>query len=230
MITTALTPIGVSADEWVYVTRPGDNLWNITQKYLIGIEYWRPLQALNQGFGTLSRKGMPPTPPIKLLPPPTAAGIPGRFEEKPFSFKLIPLAGAANYRLQIAGDEKFDILLYNQRFPDQNIIMSRTDLPDGDYAMRIRGIDNRGIEGYDAITRFTLNAQPVSPFLMEPKADAAVTARQPDFRWARPEQARSYHLQLAANDRFEQPLLDQTGLGSERFSPVQPLTPGRYCL
>ena len=403
IITSALTPIGVSGDEWLYVTRPGDNLWNITQKYLKGIEYWRPLQALNkisrpryippgtqlripvawskaqaasakilaaegkvdvrqmrtgennnvsvgqllrwgdeiftrqnsnvlleftdgtrllllggshliinkldafgagdasnteinidkgraeihanpkkrtgsrfnittpsaltsvrgtdfrlaannslresrfevtlgritvsnagisimlnQGYGTLTQKGMPPTPPSKLLPPPNTAGIPSVFEQKPFSFKLTPLAGAANYRLQIAGDEKFDILLYNQRFPDQNITMSRTDLPDGDYAMRIRGIDNRGIEGYDAISRFTLNAQPVPPFLMEPKADAAVITQQPRFRWARPEQARSYHLQLAANDRFEQPLLDQAGLISEGFSPDQPLMPGRY--
>jgi len=34
--------------EWVYTVRPGDNLWNITADYLIRMDYWPRLQALNQ--------------------------------------------------------------------------------------------------------------------------------------------------------------------------------------
>jgi len=32
---------------WVYVAKSGDNLWDITTRYLTGIKYWRPLQRLN---------------------------------------------------------------------------------------------------------------------------------------------------------------------------------------
>jgi len=34
--------------EWLYTVRPGDNLWNLTADYLIRMDYWPKLQALNQ--------------------------------------------------------------------------------------------------------------------------------------------------------------------------------------
>lgn len=46
-----LVPFSSSASEtdqdWIYVAKPGDNLWDITTKYLTGIKYWRPVQRLN---------------------------------------------------------------------------------------------------------------------------------------------------------------------------------------
>ncbi|HHM05572.1 MAG TPA: LysM peptidoglycan-binding domain-containing protein [Gammaproteobacteria bacterium] len=37
----------LSADEWVYTVRPGDNLWNFSNEYLKGVEYWPKVKALN---------------------------------------------------------------------------------------------------------------------------------------------------------------------------------------
>lgn len=37
-----------SAEEWIYTVKPGDNLWNITERHLTGIRYVRRLQQLNQ--------------------------------------------------------------------------------------------------------------------------------------------------------------------------------------
>lgn len=39
---------GGYAQEWVYTVRPGDNLWNLSAKYLTNMGYWRRLQTLNQ--------------------------------------------------------------------------------------------------------------------------------------------------------------------------------------
>lgn len=36
------------ADDFVYVVRPGDNPWNLTERYLRGVAYWPKLQALNR--------------------------------------------------------------------------------------------------------------------------------------------------------------------------------------
>ncbi len=37
----------IFAEDWIYTTRPGDNLWDLSQEYLISMDYWRPLQEHN---------------------------------------------------------------------------------------------------------------------------------------------------------------------------------------
>ena len=34
------------ADEWVYTVKPGDNLWDLTARYMVSLRYLQPLQAL----------------------------------------------------------------------------------------------------------------------------------------------------------------------------------------
>ncbi len=42
--------LAAPAGEWIYQVKPGDNLWDLAQKYLVSMRYWRPLQRLN-GIG-----------------------------------------------------------------------------------------------------------------------------------------------------------------------------------
>lgn len=35
------------AEEWIHTVRPGDNLWNLTKRHLIGMQYVKQLQQLN---------------------------------------------------------------------------------------------------------------------------------------------------------------------------------------
>jgi len=35
-------------EEWIYTVRPGDNLWNLAEEYLIDLSYWQKLQTLNR--------------------------------------------------------------------------------------------------------------------------------------------------------------------------------------
>ncbi len=34
--------------EWLYTVRPGDNIWTITDRYLVSMRYWQDLQRINQ--------------------------------------------------------------------------------------------------------------------------------------------------------------------------------------
>ena len=36
------------AEDWIYTVKPGDNLWNLTEEYLIDMSYWPRLQRLNK--------------------------------------------------------------------------------------------------------------------------------------------------------------------------------------
>ncbi len=49
LLLAALMIFSVSAvaEEWIYTVRPGDNLWNITERHLKGMEYVQRLQTLN---------------------------------------------------------------------------------------------------------------------------------------------------------------------------------------
>lgn len=38
----------VIAQDWIYTVRPGDNLWDLTDQYLIDMRYWQPLRKLNR--------------------------------------------------------------------------------------------------------------------------------------------------------------------------------------
>ncbi len=43
-----LSPAALQAQEWIYTVRPGDNLWDLSERYLISRHYWQPLQRLNR--------------------------------------------------------------------------------------------------------------------------------------------------------------------------------------
>ena len=35
------------AQYWVYTVRPGDNIWNLTEKYCVSVLHWKRIQRLN---------------------------------------------------------------------------------------------------------------------------------------------------------------------------------------
>jgi len=41
-------PREVNAEDWIYTVRPGDNLWNLSEEYLIARSYWSRLRQLNK--------------------------------------------------------------------------------------------------------------------------------------------------------------------------------------
>lgn len=41
-------PSKVFAEDWIYTVRPGDNFWNLTERYLIDMSYWQRFRQLNK--------------------------------------------------------------------------------------------------------------------------------------------------------------------------------------
>ncbi len=186
----------------------------------------RQTRNVTQGFGSLGVTGQPPSPPILLLKPPKVADLPPVITRSPFQLPLPALEGAVAYRVQIAPDTQFTSLLFDRVVSTPSL--SGPDLPDGAYALRLRGIDAKGLEGRDAIHSFRLHARPEPPFLTEPAHDSTVLQQALAFAWAEPQNAAAYHFQLAADEQFSAPLLDKAEVGAARLTPDQPLAPGRY--
>ncbi|HHW77409.1 MAG TPA: LysM peptidoglycan-binding domain-containing protein [Xanthomonadaceae bacterium] len=186
----------------------------------------RQTRTVPKGFGALAQAGKPPAPPVPLLAPPNVGGLPPVATRVPVQLSFPALPGAVAYRGQVAPTDRFETLLFDGVSPSPAI--RGPDLPDGDYVLRVRGIDARGLEGRDAQHRFRVDARPEPPFLINPAHQSAVLEKDLVFEWSEPQNAAAYHFQLAADEDFMAPLLDVADYTKSRLIPDRMLEPGRY--
>lgn len=178
------------------------------------------------GFASSVAAHRAPEPPRALLPTPDLAGLPQRVERVPSDLPIPPLAGASSYRTQIAADGGFVTLLFEQTAP---LPIARVrDLPDGDYQLRVRGIDADGFEGYDARRQLTIDARPEPPFLISPANEAKIDEARPVFKWTKRQGSPRYRVQVARDSSFTDLLLDQPDVADDSIGAGTDLPPGAY--
>ncbi len=197
----------------------------------------RPVPA---GHGTLISAQGQVAPPVRLLPRPNTSAMPTLLEQLPLRFALAPLPGARIWRVQLASEPSFDRVLAEHSLGAAELVVA--DWPDGDYVLRLRGVDAQGLEGLDADHRFRLKAQPLAPAAVAPAAGAELIGERIEFTWSAPlpgEQVNAnasasanaqplhYRLQLARDASFSAPLHDLRGLLTP-FAVIDGLAPGHY--
>lgn len=139
----------------------------------VAFEGHRTTRTVKRGFGTLAEIGQAPLPPVPLLPPPKLGERPPVVTRWPVQLNFFPLKGAVAYRAQVVPADPFKALLLDTLLPalksdDREAADALTlllkpvgpALPDGDYIARIRGIDDKGLEGRDAQYRFRFQSLP----------------------------------------------------------------------
>jgi len=179
-----------------------------------------------QGFGTVVNVGEAPTPPRQLLAAPNLNQLATVVTDPLPHFTLIPLADAVAYRVQIAHAQESNTPFLDRIFSDINL--QGPQLGDGDYVLRVRGIDTAGFEGLDADHLFTINIRPSAPMPTLPEPGATRYSSQIDFAWQASDNAASYSFQLATNDTFTDLVTDVTGVMALNMQLERPLMPGVY--
>jgi hypothetical protein len=173
----------------------------------------RPNQAgerVGAGFGTLIGATGQVDPPVRLLPKPDVVGLPVLQERLLMRFALADQTGASAYHGQIARDAGFDHVVADQKSVSPELRFA--DLPDGDYILRVRAIDPKGLEGLDADHRFRLKARPEAPLPTAPAPRAAVVGDRVELAWTANKEAQSYRLRLARSADFKPPVREVAGL------------------
>ncbi len=186
----------------------------------------RKTRTVTEGFGALAETGKPPAAPVPLLAPPATDALPPVVTRSPIQLSFPAVEGATLYRAQIAPDERFETLLFDAVATAP--VVRGPDPPDGDYVLRVRGIDAKGLEGRDAEHRFRLHARPEPPFLIQPADRSAVLDHALFFEWAEPQNAAAYHFQLAGDEGFTALLSDLPKHARSRLTLDRALEPGRY--
>ena len=179
--------------------------------------------TVTAGLGTFARAGRPPAPPRPLLPAPALSPRSLRLERLPLGIEVVPVPGAVAYRVQLAADAKFALLLVDRL--DVGPRLSLGPLDDGVYALRLRAVDADGIEGLDLEASVEVDARPVPPLLISPPQGGRNRTQPPEFRWAEVEGAAGYRFELGGEGGFRFVADPVTG---SRLTLPEALPPGSY--
>ena len=177
-------------------------------------------------FGTRVERNSAPLPPVRLLPPPDLAALPEINSASQLQLKWPAVPGAMRYRLQLASDAQFHSFLV-----DTQLDAAEVGLPapaDGNYWLRVRPIDELGLEGHDTVRSFVQHQLPAAPALVEPLPGADVIGDRGAFAWSGgPGAAGHYRVQIARDPEFTQMFLERD-IGEDTHVDVAHVPPGKY--
>ncbi len=163
---------------------------------------------------------------VALLAAPNVAQWPASIERTLQRVAVPPQAGAVRWRWQVAADDAFTQMLQDERTPEP--AWHLTNLPDGDYFLRVRAADAQSLEGLNAQKQILVRARPEPPVAFTPVPDADVVNGSTSFSWAEYAEAARYHLQIARNEQFTDLLLDKPDVNGNALAMDAAWAPGKY--
>ena len=164
-------------------------------------------QAVKKGFGTITEKGKAPQAPIKLLTKPNLNNIPTELKYLPFTFNWPELENAKQYRIQISSAEQQEGIMYESTQSTEKFIVNELD--NGNYILRIRGVDINGLEGFNADHPFIINTDFPVVTLTSPVDKLETSNKELTFEWQMETKASKYQLQIATDLEFNNLIVDQ---------------------
>lgn len=183
--------------------------------------------SIPAGFGTTANLGSSPSKPRALLPPPQLASATATIHYFPSRFDWQPLSNALQYRVEITELEGGEERLV-QTLTTLDSHSAWTALPNSDYRVRVRGIDDVGMEGRNAAYDFKVQAWPPAPMVHAPLDADIVAGEKINFRWARVMDADYMRFQVARDPEFKDIAMQVKSLTARSGGMAVPLKPGRY--
>ena len=161
------------------------------------------------GQGTYAEAGKPPAQARPLLPAPDLAGVPEKILRLPLAVSWPAQAGAVAWRARVATDAGFGTVVLDDVVTTPAINWG-DELPDGRYVLRVRAIDDAGLEGLDADRAVTLDARPLPPLPIAPALGERLYQPQANFAWSAVPDARGYVLQVAPTPEFNNGVIERS--------------------
>ena len=181
--------------------------------------------AVDKGFGSLSEAGNAPLPPVLLLPAPATQSLQTKLEAIPVKFIMATQEGAVAWLGKVSSDAQFNTIAAQKVSQGSDLVFA--DMPDGEYFLSVRAQDKQGIEGYDALHKFVLNARPFAPQPAAPSAGQVLREAKPELSWTKIETADQYLLELAKDVDFKE-IFYAGKTEATQYKVEKELAPGQY--
>ncbi len=184
-------------------------------------------RSVGAGFATLAKTGEPPSVPTLLPLAPDLSGLNKRIAKADITFSW-PTSSpkVVNYRAQLAQDTSFNAPIHNRLMQTPEVTW--LELSPGNYFMRVRGIDDKGFEGFNATHAFVIIEPPQTPNAYTPKDEVILSKPRPFIAWSLAQDVSFYHLQLANDESFKQIFIDIPNIVNTNYKPIEDLPDGQY--
>lgn len=138
-------------------------------------------KALPMGYALRASQNQPMPKPVELLPAPRLdADFPNTIQWLPTTLRWAPVKGAVYYRVEVVSEA--GNVSYQQQVSKNAFTVPL--LADGNYTFKVRAIDEKGFEGYDALVMSRLDeARPKS---VTPTASYSGEREQKMLTWRWP--------------------------------------------
>lgn len=190
--------IGIRGTHFRLGQEGGNTLAEI-ENGLVGFEAGKNALALSGGQGSVA-DGVKPPAMIPLLQAPKYPDLPAEFTRPTLRFTMPELAGARGFRGEVARDAEFAQLVAPVSAESHSIRIS--GLSDGSYWLRLRGVDEHGLQGLEAKIPFVLKVRPLTVVPMAPVFDGDKMLAS----WQGEADAK-YEFQIASGNDFAYPLV-----------------------
>ena len=184
-------------------------------------------RAIAAGYGTRVSPGKIPLAPKKLLSAPVLHSIPDAVRTLSWSLGWSKIPKSKGYRIELSSSNDFVVLVWSR--VTESLQTTLPEVPDGQYFIRVRGVDSLGIEGLPRVAPLLLDVHPQPPLPLKPLNEQILRGKHPDFQWTQSADAVTYRLQLSASEDFSAPLLiDNEKITKASYSSGDALTDGVY--
>ncbi len=208
-VTTPVAVAGLRGTRFrLNMAEDGKTLRNEVLQGAVGVGAQHQETLVGAGFGTLAESGKAPEAPRPLLPAPTANKLPDKVTDVPVRFAWLADTKAQAWRAQIARDADFHEVVFDNLFWQP--VATWRDLPgDGRYVLRLRALDNAGLEGLNLDHPFELDIRPLPPVARLPDDGQRLLLGRAALAWESVTEANGYLVQIARDRNFSQTLIEQ---------------------
>lgn len=133
--------------------------------------------AVLAGFGTRVTEGQAPLAPRALLPAPRLWTGMRLWVRRPIRLNFTRLPGALTYRVLVARKADFADVISETVIGTNEIVLP--ELPNGPYFIKVRGIDDLGLEGRDTLAELVLSLDALQAPAPAPSPAPAPTPAAP---------------------------------------------------
>jgi len=163
---------------------------------------------VGSGFGTITETGKPPQEPVKLLPPPDLTQLSKKLRKLPFTLNWPEVEKSVKYKIQIEPVSTPGAIILETTSPAPQYNLSAIN--DGEYLIKIRGIDINTLEGLNSSHTFTVNTHFPATSLIQPEANAELSTAPYDFTWKEIDTIEHYRFQLSTDIDFNNIVFEET--------------------
>gem|GEM_PF-408667 len=193
-------------------------VFNEVDEGTVSVQLHENKASVKQGFGIKTATNLPLAEPKALLPAPIFVNPQSKYPGHPVTLTWQPIDGAKGYSLELFEDAAMTKLVHKVMLDTNQAQLPEVEL--GDYSIRVRAVDQDGLQGLNSSRRFTISPVPSSPELTQVSSEY-LTGEFIALKWSAKSDATKYRLLLAKDRQFDSLVLDQ-----ELAATQEPLSEG----